>query len=299
MCEDDNQIIFELLSTDPIRIPHMKLQDLKDIIFKRLKLNKACDIFKLTVEHFRHAGDNTLGLILQLLNLIIDHLNYLSSPKLNTAVETVVHKGKAKSIYHHKSYRQVRVTPLIGRLLDEYCRPVKISLTRDQQSLNQYGFSENITYMMGALQRHEVEKFCLDNKLTFFGCSLDGESAFEVVDRKIQLRELYSAGETGDLWMSSKYSYDNSLTQIKMKGKLSRQFEEKLGVKQGHINSSDNYKIYINPALDTFEASTLGVWLGPINVSVTGVADDNYLMSDTQSKLQALWMNAGGDMKKN
>ena len=142
--------------------------------------------------------------------------------------------------------------------------------------------------MMGALQRHEVEKFCIDNKLTFFGCSLDGESAFEVVDRTIQLRELYCSGEIGDFWKSSKYSYDNSLTQIKMKGKLSRQFEEKLGVKQGHINSSDNYKIYINPALDTFEDSTLGVWLGPINVSVTGVADDIYLMSDTQSKLQAL-----------
>ena len=26
------------------------------------------------------------------------------------------------------------------------------------------------------------------NKITFFGCSLDGESAFEVVDRSIQLR---------------------------------------------------------------------------------------------------------------
>ena len=73
-----------------------------------------------------------------------------------------------------------------------------------------------------------------------------------------------------------------------MQGKLSRQIEEKLGVKQGHINSSDNYKVYINPALDTFENSTLGVCIGPINVSVTGVADDNYLMSDTQSKLQAL-----------
>ena len=48
------------------------------------------------------------------------------------------------------------------------------------------------------------------------------------------------------------------------------------------------YKVYINPALDAFEDSTLGVWLGPINVSVTGVADDNYLMSDSQSKLQGL-----------
>ena len=168
---------------------------------------------------------------------------------------------------------------LIGRLLDEYLRPVKISLTRQLQSSNQYGFTENITYMMGALQRHEVEKHCMDNRMTFFGCSLDGESAFEVVDRRIQLRELYCSGEQGEYWKSSKYFYDNSLTQIKMSGKLSRKFEETAGVKQGHINSSDNYKIYINPALNTLDASTLGVWVGPINVSVTGVADDNYLMN--------------------
>ena len=288
MCAEDNMIIFELTGQDQVKIPHMQLSDLKDIIFKRLKLNKACDIFKLTVEHLRYAGDQTLILIAKLLNSIIDHLNYLSSPQLNTAVATIVYKGKGKPVYHHKSYRQVRVTPLLGRLLDEFLRPVKIKSTRHQQNKNQYGFSENISYMMGALQRHEVEKYCIDNKLTFFGCSLDGESAFEVVDRTIQLRELYCAGETGEFWKSSKYSYDNSLTQIKMKGKLSRQIEETLGVKQGHINSSDNYKIYINPALNTFEESTLGVWMGPINVSVTGVADDIYLMADTQSKLQAL-----------
>ena len=73
-----------------------------------------------------------------------------------------------------------------------------------------------------------------------------------------------------------------------MKGKLSRTFEETAGVKQGRINSSDNYKIYINPALNTFDDSNLGVWVGPINVSVTGVADDNYLMSASQSGLQGL-----------
>jgi hypothetical protein len=172
--------------------------------------------------------------------------------------------------------------------LDEYLRPVKMNLTRQQQNIHQYGFSENITYMMGALQRHEVEKFCMDNKMTFFGCSLDGESAFEVLDRTIQLRELYCAGERGEYFQSSKYSYDNSFTQIKMKGKLSRKFRETAGVKQGHINSSDNYKIYINPALNALDESTLGVWVGPIIVSVTGVADDNYLMSSKQSGLQGL-----------
>ena len=235
----------------------------------------------------RYCGVNTLQIILQLLNAIIENLNYLSSPQLNTAVATVIHKGKGKSTYTYKSYRQVRVTPLIGRLLDEFLRPVKLSMTRRTQNINQYGFTECITYMMGALQRHEVEKYCQDNKMTFFGCSLDGENAFEVVDRTIQLRELYCAGEKGEFWKSTKHSYDKSLTQIKMQHKISRTFEETAGVKQGHINSSDNYKIYINPVLNTLDTSTLGVWVGPINVSVTGVADDNYLMSSSQSGMQA------------
>lgn len=61
MCEEDNQIIFELTSEDQIEIPHMELSQLKDIIFKRLKLNKACDIFKLTVEHLRNCSDKLSG----------------------------------------------------------------------------------------------------------------------------------------------------------------------------------------------------------------------------------------------
>ena len=266
MCSEDNKIIFQLTSDEEISIPKMMLPQLKTILFKKLKLNKACDIFKLTVEHLRNCGDKTLSLILNLLNSIIEHLNCLSSPQLNTQVATIIHKGKGKPVYNYKSYRQVRVAPLLGRLLHEHLRPIKIRMTKTTQNMNQYGFTEGITYMMGALQRHEVEKFCQDNKMTFFGCSLDGESAFEVVDRTIQLRELYCAGQRGELWKASKYSYKNFLTQIKMNHKISRKFKETAGVKQGHINSSDDYKIYINSAsaLNTIDTSTLGVWVGPL-----------------------------------
>ena len=197
MCVRDNMIIFEITSDENLPIPHMELSDLKDIIFGRLKLNKACDVYKLTVEHLRYCGDETLMLILFLLNSIIDNLNYLSSPQLNTSLTSIVYKGKNKPVNHHKSHRQVRVTPLIGRLIDEFTRPVSVKNTKPHQDINQYGFSEGITYMMGALQRHETEKFCIDMKKTFYGCSLDGESAFEVVDRNIQTRELYCAGITG------------------------------------------------------------------------------------------------------
>ena len=292
MCVKDNEIIFNLTATDEVSIPRITLENLKDIIFKKLKLNKACDVYKLTVEHLRYAGDENLELLLILLNRIIDNLNTLSSPQLNTSVATIVHKGKGKSVYHHKSYRQVRVSPLIGRLLDEFMRPTKVEMTRWQQNVNQYGFTEKVSYLMGALQRHETEKYCIDNKLTFFGCSLDGESAFEVVDRNIQLRELYCAGQNGSFWNSSKFSYENSFTRIKMQGKLSQSFEETLGVKQGQINSSDDYKVYVNSALNTIDESGLGVVIGTkpnqVIVAITGVADDLYLMSDEQNKMQTL-----------
>ena len=49
MCVKDNLIIFEIAKQEAIIIPHMTLQILKDIIFKKLKLNKACDVNKLTL----------------------------------------------------------------------------------------------------------------------------------------------------------------------------------------------------------------------------------------------------------
>ena len=283
----DDMIIFDITENEDTQIPHMNLTRLKDILFKKLKLNKACDVFKLTVEHLRNVGDNSLLLILKLLNSIIDNVNFLSSPQLNTSIASVVYKAKGKPLFHHKSHRLVRVTPLFGRLIDEHMRPDLVSIVRPMQNTNQYGFTETVSYLMGALQRHEGEKYCVDMKKTFFGCSLDGDSAFEVVNRTIQTRELYCAGEAGQYWQASHYSYKNSLTRIKMNGMLSRSIEESLGVKQGRNKSSDHYKVYIAPLLDTLDTSNLGVWIGNINVGVSGVADDVYLMSDKQTKLQS------------
>ena len=137
----------------------------------------------VTVEHLRYSGDVTLLLMVDLLNMIIDNLNQLSSPQVNTSIASIIHKGKDRPITHHKSYRQVRVSVLIGRLLDEFMRPIFVNASRPLQNINQYGFTKGISYLMGALQRHEAEQYCLDLKKTFFGCSLDGDSAFKVVNR--------------------------------------------------------------------------------------------------------------------
>ena len=73
-----------------------------------------------------------------------------------------------------------------------------------------------------------------------------------------------------------------------MNGKISKPLHENLGVGQGKIRSSDHYKNYINPVLLTLDKADLGVNIGPINVGISGVADDLYLISDRQEKLQGL-----------
>ena len=70
MCVEDNLIIFEITTQESIKIPQMTLSNLKNIVFKKLKLKKACDIYKLTVEHLRYCGDEVLSLVLVLLNSI-------------------------------------------------------------------------------------------------------------------------------------------------------------------------------------------------------------------------------------
>ena len=89
MSTDDNMIILDITENENETIPHMNLIQLKDIIFKKLKLRKACDVYKLTVEQLRYAGDATLLIILELLNNIFDNINFLSS-----SVASVVYNGK-------------------------------------------------------------------------------------------------------------------------------------------------------------------------------------------------------------
>ena len=129
--------------------------------------------------------------------------------------------------------------------------------------------------------------FCLDNKKTFFTVTLDGMSAFEVVNHTIHTRELYcTAGDTGRFWIASNSEYNKSKTKIKRNVKLSDKIEETLGVKQGGSRSSDHFKTYVAPAVELVDSANLGVWMGPLNIGVSCCAVDFLGMSDNPSNLQ-------------
>ena len=102
-----------------------------------------------------------------------------------------------------------------------------------RQNINQYGFTEEIDYKLGIVQRYDCQQHALDEKKTLFGMTIDGLSAFDVVFRPILLWELYNTGEMDKSWLYSMNNYQNTTCMIKMEGKLSRSFEEILGVGQG------------------------------------------------------------------
>ena len=97
-----------------------------------------------------------------------------------------------------------------------------------------------MSYLLGAVLRGECQRWALDNKTTCFGVSFDGQAAFPSIDRDIQVRELYSAGERGDYLEYSRNTYQNTSSQIKIGKKLSREFHDYRGSRQGHKRASGN-----------------------------------------------------------
>ena len=288
LCVKDNSYIFEIKSENCLKIPLMKYADLEKIIGKDMKKGKACDIYRLTAEHLKHAGTEAKITILKLINDIIENMHYLACTEIKAGLGTAVWKGKRKPLSNSSSYRRITVTPQLGSLLDHYVDPIAEKLFLTTQSEDQYGFTKNISHLMAAVLRGECQRWALDTKQTCFGISFDGQAAFPSVDRDIQVRELYSCGETGNLLEYSSNTYKNTVCRMKQGGKLSREIREYKGNRQGHKRAAGNFKSYINPCLTAVNSSGLGFHIGPICVSVICVADDTYVLSGNPRDLQGL-----------
>ena len=194
-----------------------------------MKLGKSCDIYQLTVEHLRYCGVHARQQILILINRIINHIYYLTCPQIKVGLGTAIHKWKKKPITKSSSYRRITVTPIIGAILDYYVDPIAEEIFLPHQSPDQLGFTAGVSYLLAAVERGECQRWAVDHKLTCFGISLDGEAAFPSVERDVQVRELYSVGERGDLLSYSRNMYTNTECHLKLNGKLSRKITEHKG----------------------------------------------------------------------
>ena len=215
LCVHDNLIIFELKDIKGVKLDKMTARDLDNIIDKELKNGKARDLYGLTPEHLKHCGVNARKILLNLINSIIEDMYHLSCPQVKAGLGTAIYKGKKKPVSQSSSYRRITVTTLIGSILDRYIDPLAEFVFRPQQNSEQYGFTQQITYLMAAFLRGECQRWAIDTKQTCFGISFDGKAAFPSVDRDIQVRELYACGESGDLLDYSRFTYMNTTCIMK------------------------------------------------------------------------------------
>ena len=139
-------------------------------------------------------------------------LNFLSAPEFKLSITSVIHKGKGKSKTHHKSFRLVRSCPLIGRIIDEHMRPMAVQLSRPRQSIRVHGECfifvgrPSEPWSPKTLYRQQANILWL---LAWLWLCL-----VEVVCRDIQKRELYTAGETGQLTTYNTWTYNNTQTRL-------------------------------------------------------------------------------------
>ena len=287
MCEEDNSHIFSLEEENEVKIPPMTMADLNKILFNKMKPGKAPDVFHLTVEHLRYLGHSAKHCILNLVNSALDSISLMSCPQVKLGVSSIIYKAKKKPVHKSDSYRVVTVSPQIGAIIDRYIEPKSEAIFRQVQSPDQLGFTQNMSYLLAAVQRGECQRLAIDRKITCYGVSFDGRAAFPSVDRTVQVRELYAAGERGDMLQYSKYTYQNTDSRIKIDGKLGRQFRTFKGSRQGHVKASGHFKAYVNPCLIALHSSNLGFTMGPLCVTVVCIADDVYVLSDCPRKLQA------------
>ena len=228
LCKLDNLYIFDFAADEPVPIPPMTISQLNKILNSKMKAGKACDVYQVTVEHLRHCGDQAKQHILTLINRILHDIYYLSCPQIKLGLGTPIQKKK-KPLSKSNSYRRITVTPIIGAIIDYYLDPPSEALFRKSQSPDQLGFTAGISYLLAALQRGECQRWAIDQKQTCFGVSLDGEAAFPSVEREIQVRELYTIGERGDLLNYSRNTYKNTACHMKLKDKISRKVVEDKG----------------------------------------------------------------------
>ena len=219
LCKLDNYYIFDFPNEEQPKIPPMDMDKLNHILNNKMKAGKACDTYQLTVEHLRHCDPVAKGCILNFINRILANIYYLSCRQIKIGLGTAVFKGKNKSSSMSTSFRRITVSPILGAIIDYYIDPKAEAIFRPRQSPDQLGFTSGVSYFLAAIQRGECQRWAHDNKLTCFGVSLDGESAFPSVERNIQVRELYTAGERGDLLRYSKNTYKNTEFHMKLEGK--------------------------------------------------------------------------------
>ena len=98
--------------------------------------------------------------------------------------------------------------------------------------------------------------------------------------RELLIRNLFNSGTAGHTLLYINNRLDKRQTLLDWEGNLMGLVDDKRGLEQGGVSSSDFYKIYGREQLVTVQESGLGVKLHDLTISGIGPTEDTVLISN-------------------
>ena len=282
---DEYEHIIEICNNGE-KIPMISAAKSSEILHKiKPQVN---DLYSITASHYINAGAAGITHFHLLLSELIKDVSNITITEINTVHANILFKGHDKEKTSDRSYRTISVCPLVAKAMDLYVRELQLPAWNADQSDVQF-LGEGSSHELAALLLTEtVQSSLFSAKQPLFALFLDAKSAFDVVLRKLLVRNLYHSGTSGHSLLLINNRLKSRTTFIEWNKQLMGPIKDELGVEQGGANSGDYYKIFGKEQLTMAQSSCLGVPLGTDTISAIGDADDTVLISNCLHSLQNL-----------
>ena len=250
-----------------------------------INTGKSPDIYNISIEHLLNCTPKVRIFLLKVINQIFQSGNFPSF--LKNGLVSPIYKKKGQSNVA-TNYRGITVLPVIGKVVEAILRDRISPLIEEIQNNVQRGFTKYASPMNSALMVEELYRESKDNNSNLNLIFLDAKSAFDVVDHNHLLRRLYYMGVADKHWTLISSFHKNARSSIKWCSQTSKSFAVHQGVRQGGILSTDLYKIYVNPLLNSLQEANIGSSIGNVRCAASACADDICLCAEQDEEAQLL-----------
>lgn len=155
-------------------------------------------------------------------------------------------------------------------------------------SPHQHGFRRGYSTADCALAMSEIIQQRWKDKLKTFVCFVDIRKAYDTVWHDGLFLSLMNRGVKGHLLRVLMSWYEGGTSRVRVNNNLSEPIPMNMGIRQGNVNSTLEYIVFMDELCRELEASSLGVHVKGVWVGALFYADDFVLLAETAEQLQRL-----------
>ena len=255
-------------------------------MINNLNNGKAAGIDKIIPELVKALDDNTLEIIVLVLNCILDSGVFPEEWSLGVVV--MLHKEGERSDLNN--FRGITLLRVLGKLLVGVMNNRLTSFLKKNEILleNQCGFRKGYQttdhiFALSALIDHYVNK----NQKKLFLCFVDFRKAFNKVDHCLLWTKLLNYGIDGKFMRLIRSMYNKMKSCVRYKFGVTKFFKLRKGVRQGCLLSPLLFALFLNDLDDFLKVNGAnGIDLWDVHIFSLLYADDLILIATNEHDLK-------------